>query len=132
MNDVLTLLNNDRDSLSTTYTRCCQTVTSPASMQLVENRQHQARSGRPKRMTQRNRATVDVGPGAIETQLFLNREILRRKCFVDFDQIDVGKFQAGLFECLAGSRHWSNSHDLRFDAGVGPTDDSTPRLQVCS
>jgi hypothetical protein len=81
-------------------------------------------------MAQRNGPTIYVSARAIESQLFLYGEVLRRKCFVYFDQIDVRQFHPGIFQGSSGSRHWSNAHDFRFYAGVRPADDSTLRFQV--
>src|SRR3982074_2265664 len=75
-------------------------------------------------MTESNRSAIDVGSFAIETKFLFDREVLRRKCFVDFNQIDVRKFQTGFLECQTSCGHWTDPHDLRLNSGVGPTDDA--------
>jgi len=60
-----------------------------STAQLIQKRDHQPRAGRAQRMSQRDRSAVHVHLVAIQTQFFLDRQILRRKRFVDFDQIDV-------------------------------------------
>ena len=62
----------------------------------MEQCQDQTCSGGAQRMSQRNRAAVDVSPFAIKSEFLLNREVLRREGFIHFDQIDVRKFQPGL------------------------------------
>src|SRR6478735_7709295 len=40
-------------------------------------------------MSERDRTPIDVGAGAVEPQLLLDREVLRRERLVDLDQIDL-------------------------------------------
>ena len=62
-----------------------------ATAQLEQQREKESRAGHPERMAQRDGTAVDVDPVAIELQLLLDREILRREGLVDFDEIDVGQ-----------------------------------------
>src|SRR5437762_2138347 len=83
-------------------------------------------------MPERNRAAVHVCLLAIEPELLLNRQILCGKSFVDFDQIHVCEFKAGFLKCLQRSRHGTDAHDLRLNAGICPTYDATERLRSMS
>ena len=58
-------------------------------------RQQQARARHAERMAERDRAAVDVDLLAIQAELLLDGEVLRRERFVDFDQVDVGEREAG-------------------------------------
>src|SRR5450759_5110825 len=81
-------------------------------------------------MSQRNRSSVDVGSFAIETKLLLNREVLRRERFVDFNQVDIRKLQTGFLQRLTSRRHRPDAHELRLDSGIGPTHNAARRLDV--
>ena len=56
----LNSFDNHRDALPAPYTRRGQSVSSAASMQLVQYGKNQTRPGRSQGMTQRNRAAVDI------------------------------------------------------------------------
>src|SRR3977135_4189912 len=71
-------------------------------------------------MTESNRSTIDVRSFAIETKFLFHREVLRREGFVNFDQVDIRKFQAGFLESLTSCGHWTDPHDLGLDSGIGP------------
>ena len=90
----------------------------------MQQSQHQARPGRAQRMPESNRPTIDVGSFAIETKFLLNREVLRRERFVDFNQVDIRKLQTGFLECLTSCGHRPDAHDLRLDSGIGPANDA--------
>src|SRR5271166_2139743 len=68
-------------------------------------------------MPERNRAAIHVHLVAIESQLLLNGEVLRREGFVHFDQIDVLQLQPGFLQRGLGRRNRSRAHDLGIDAG---------------
>ena len=56
----LNALDDHRDALTAADARRRQAVTTIASMQLVQQRQHQPRARRAQRMTERDRAAVHV------------------------------------------------------------------------
>jgi len=53
-------LDDHRDALAAADARRCETVTTIASMQFVQQRQNQPRASRAQRMTERDRAAVHV------------------------------------------------------------------------
>src|SRR5258706_5263114 len=75
-------------------------------------------------MPESNRSTIDIRTFAIETEFLLNREVLNRERFVDFNQVDIRELQTGFGECLPSCGHRSNSHDFRLNSGIGPADDA--------
>src|SRR5579875_257583 len=85
--------HNHRDSLAAADARGCQPVALIAPPQFQEQGQNQPRAGRAQRMPQGYRSAVHVGFIAIQSQRFLDRQILRRKRFVDFDQIHLLELQ---------------------------------------
>src|SRR2546421_4118105 len=123
-------LTNNRDALSAADAGCGQSVPASATRQFVEQSQDQTGSSRAQRMSQRNRAAVDIRPFTIKSQFLLNREVLRRKGFIHFDQIDIGKFQPGLVERQARCRYGTDAHDLGFDSGVRPAYNPSHRFDV--
>src|SRR2546421_8162974 len=90
----------------------------------MQQSQNQARPGCTQRMPESNRATIDVGPFAIETKLLFHRQVLRRERLINFNQVDIRKFQTGFLESLTSCRHRPDSHDLGLDASIGPANDA--------
>src|ERR1041384_781979 len=121
---------DNRDALSATDTCSRQSVTSVATPQLEKQSKHESRARRCERMAKSDCAAVNVRLVSIETEFLFHREILRRECFVYFHQIQIRQLQPGLFQRLQTRRHGPDSHDVRFDSGVRPTDNATERLQV--
>src|SRR5712671_8002930 len=81
-------------------------------------------------MPESNRPTIDIRTFAIETEFLLNREVLNRERFVDFNQVDIRELQTGFGECLPSCGHRSNSHDLRLNSGISPADDAAHGFDV--
>src|SRR4030088_2838868 len=98
----------------------------------MQQSQDQTRPGCTQWMTESNRAAIDVGSFAIETKFLFHREVLRRERLVDFNQVDVRKFQTGFLERHASRRHRPNSHNLRLDSGIGPADDAAHGFELLS
>src|SRR5258708_17178443 len=92
--------------------------------------QHKTSSGSAERVTEGDRPTIDVSSFAIETKFLFNRQVLCRERLVDFNQVDIRKFQTGFLECLTSRGHWTDSHDLRLDSGIGPAHDAAQWFYV--
>src|SRR5690348_13539783 len=120
--------HNHRDALSAADASGRKAVTGIAAPQFEKQRQNQPRSRRAKRMAEGNRAAIDVDLVAIEAQRLLDGEILRRKRFIHFDQIELLKFQASKLKRFASRRHRADAHDARFDADRGPGNNLAERL----
>src|SRR5882762_2913265 len=73
-----------------------QAITRSAPFQLVKERGHEPGARRPERVSEGNRATVDVDARRIRVQVALPGEHHRGEGFVDLDQIDVGELQSAL------------------------------------
>ena len=80
-------------------------------------------------MAERNRAAVDVHPLAIQAELFLDRQVLGRKRFVDLDEIEILQRQSGSLQHQAGRGRRTHSHQRRFHADNGPVCQPRQRLQ---
>src|SRR2546430_2817446 len=86
-----------------------------------------ARAGRSERMADRDGAAVHVGLGAVEPQLLLDREVLRRKRLVHLDQIELLELHPGFLQRLAGGGRRADAHVLGLDPLHGPRHE--PALQ---
>src|SRR5689334_1930125 len=82
-------LDDHRDALAATNARRREAITLATTMKLVQHRQHEPRSRRTEWMSECNRAAVNVGPIAIESQLFFHSQILRGKRLIYLDKIDI-------------------------------------------
>src|SRR6266403_1506576 len=107
-----------------------QPILLPAPPQFVQQRNHQPRSRRSQRMPQRDSTTVHIHFLAIESQFFLDRQVLGRKRLVDFDQIDVVQRQPGPLQSELGGGHWPPAHQLGIHACDAPVHDPSQRAQV--
>src|SRR5260370_39336677 len=96
----------------------------------MQQSQNQTCPGCAQWMTESNRAAIDVGSFAIETKFLFHGEVLCRERLVDFNQIDIRKFQTGFLECLTSCGHWTDPHDLRLDSGVGPAHDAAHGFEL--
>ena len=81
-------------------------------------------------MAERDRAAVDVDLVAIEAQLLLAREVLRREGLVDLDQVEIVERQLRALERLADRRRRAHAHQRRLDADRRPRHDAAERLRA--
>src|SRR4051794_32414307 len=79
-------------------------------------------------MTERDRAAVDVQLLLIDAELFRDREDLRSKCFIDFDEIEIAQFHPGFLERDLRRRNGTDAHDLRITTGDAPRHDAAEWL----
>ena len=105
----------------------------PRRPQFERQRQQQARAGHPERMAERDGAAVDVDPLAIEAELLLDREVLRRERFVDLDEIDVRRASG---RRVASTLRVAGAGPMPMSVGSTPTqaqcDSRAERLQPVS
>src|SRR5262245_33067226 len=73
-----------------------------AHLEFADQRQQQARAGGAERMAERDRAAVDVALVAVELELLLATEVLRRERLVDLDTIRDGVLEDGELARLVG------------------------------
>ena len=121
--------DDHRDALTAADAGGRHAVLLAAPPQLEQQRQQQARAAGAERMAERDRAAVDVDLVAIEAQLLLAREILRRERLVDLDQVEIGERQPGALERLADRRRRAHAHQRRLDADRRPRHDAAERLR---
>src|SRR5713101_4252466 len=123
-------LHNHRNPLPAANARRGQPVLLLAPTQLIQQRDHQPRSGRSQRMSQRNRSTIHVHLFAIESQFFLHSQILRRERLVHLNQVDVIQSQPRALQRNLRRRHRTAPHQLRIDTRNSPIDNSSQRTQI--
>src|SRR2546423_10375621 len=91
---------------------------------LVDQRRGQAGAAATKRVTDRNRAAVDVQFCVVDAQLALAGEGLRSERLVQLEQVDAVERQFRAQKRLAHRGHGPEPHERGIDAGAGaPTDE---------
>src|SRR5579859_2705737 len=80
-------------------------------------------------MTNRDRAAIDIRLCAVKPQFLLHGKILRGKCFIDLNTIEIGKAQVCAFESQANSGCRTYAHDLGRYTDHAPRDKASHRLQ---
>src|SRR5919112_1783570 len=118
------MLQQKRESHAAADAECGESESGLSLLHFVKQRRCDANTSAADRMAQRDRATVDVQPIGGETEVTIASDNLRRKRFVQLDQIDVGKRELLSFEEGAHGRNWTNAHDLRCDSGDLVIDDA--------
>src|SRR5882672_9189956 len=104
---------------ATAYAKGRESAPRIALQHFVEQRDSDARAGAADGMAERERASVDIEFRAIEMQFAVAGQHLRGKSFVEFDEIEVGEFQAVLRFHLSDGRDRPDSHDARIHTGGG-------------
>src|SRR2546430_3257057 len=107
-----------------------QAETLPPAPQGVKQVDRDARAGRSERVANRDGTAVHVGLGAVEPQLLLDGEVLRRKRLVHLDEIELLELHAGLLECLAGRGRRADAHILGLDPRHRPRYQPAQGLQA--
>src|SRR4030095_8522295 len=74
------------------------------------------------RMTERNRTSIDIRRCAIQSEFFLDREVLRSERLVNFNKIYVVECNTSFFQCGPSRGHRTDSHNFRFNTSIRPTD----------
>src|SRR5205085_10486625 len=105
-------------------------VAPTAAAELVEERDDEARAAHPERMTERDRAAVDVHLLRVEAELADHGEALRSERLVQLDEIDLIERDAGALQQLAHGRDRADAHQAWVDAGDGATDEGTERFDA--
>src|SRR6185503_10920088 len=100
------------DALSAADAQRCEPILPAALAQLVCEREREPRAGRTQRMTEGDRAAVHIRLVAIEAELLLHREVLRRERLVDLDQVHVTDLLTRPIECLTRRRRGTDAHDV--------------------
>src|SRR5437773_2705343 len=98
--------------------------------QSVQQMDRDAGPGRGERVADGDRAAVHVGFGAVEPELSLDREILRRERLVHFHQVHLLELHPRLLQCLARRGRRPDPHVLGLDSDHRPGDEAAERLQA--
>src|SRR5439155_9887510 len=99
-----------------------------AALELVKERDDNSRTGSTDRMTQRNRAPVDVQPIARNRHVLQDSEHLRGERFVQLDEIEIVDGEAGTLSQFSDGGHRTDAHDPRIDARTRPAENLRARL----
>src|ERR1700722_9762836 len=102
--DTCSDLQDNRVALSATGADRGAAVATAATAQLIDERADDARAGRPDRVAQGNRATVDVDAILVDAEHAGHVERDRGKGLVDLPQVDVLGLQASLLQSLLRGR----------------------------
>src|SRR5512141_3254481 len=96
-------------------------ITRLALLQFVNRRGNKARAAHAKRMSQSNRAAVGIDAGIVvrDVQLAQDREPLRGKRLVQFDDVELVRLDTGLRYQLVRGRQRTDAHDARRTSGGG-------------
>ena len=81
-------------------------------------------------MAERHRAAIDVQSVLVQRQFAQARQHLRRKSFVELDQVDVVQRQAGQLQNFLNGRDRSDSESFRRHAGGRKAGESRQRLEA--
>src|SRR5438132_13651226 len=108
-------LDDGHVRLAAAFAHGLQAVASSAPLELVQERGHEPRARRPDRMTEGDRAAVDVDPPEVGVELALPGEHHRGKGFVDLEEIDVAELQSAPRQCLprGGNRRGQHPDGIR-------------------
>src|SRR5690242_1351543 len=98
--------------------------------QRVEQVDRNARAGRGEGMPDCDGAAMHVRLVAVQAQLLLHCEILRRERLVHLHQVHLLELHLGLLERLACRRCGSDAHVLGLHSRHGPRDQTAQRLQA--
>jgi Kef-type K+ transport system membrane component KefB len=102
-----------------------------AAAQLVQQRGTDPRAGAAERMTDGDRAAVDVDPLWVELQLVDDRDSLRGKRLVQLGQLDLVQLPAGPAKHLAHRGHRADAHVVGVHAGRRRADVPGHRRGAC-
>src|SRR6478672_4954082 len=81
-------------------------------------------------MTQRDRASIHVGPGSIQPKILLDGQVLRCESLIHLDQIDVIETETSFLKNTAGRWHRPDSHNFRFHSRIRPANNPSDRRKI--
>src|SRR5262245_28482025 len=87
-------LDDQRIALTTAATQRGRAQTAAAAAQLEREREHEPGTGHPDRVTQRDRAAVDVDDVPADAEVVHGLQADRRERLVDLDEVEVVNGQA--------------------------------------
>ncbi len=121
-------LKNPRRAHSAAHAHRHHAVANLSTPHLAQQCRGEFRSGAAQRMPQRNGASVHVHPLRIEPQFANDRQRLRSKRLVQFDQPDLVQPEPGPLQRLGNRGNRSNAHLLRQAAGCRVSHQPSQRL----
>ena len=81
-------------------------------------------------MSERDRAAVRVDLGRVHAELFADAERLCRKCFIEFDPVQILFSDTRKLERTWYGLDRTDAHDLKLDARVCPANNAPHRLRA--
>src|SRR5438093_4588925 len=117
-------LYDHRRALATPDAGRAEAVTPAAAAEGVQQVQGDPRAAGAKRVPERHRTSVYIRALAIESQLLLDREVLRGEGLVDLHEIHLLQVEPRCSERAPRGRHRSNAHDCGVHTGRGPGHES--------
>src|SRR5262245_4033748 len=115
----LHVLDQDRDALTAADAGRRDAAAQLLPAQLVHQRQDEAGAGGAERVAERDRPAVHVDLPAVELELLLAAQVLRRESLVDLDAVDVADRELRDVEAAPDGGHGPDAHLGRVDADVG-------------
>src|SRR5437588_3983353 len=106
-------LEDHRHALAAADAHGLQTERLVTGAQTVEQGARDARSGHAERVTDGDRAAVDVELVDVDAELTVRRDHLGGERLVDLREVDVVDREPGALERLPGGLDRAESHDLR-------------------
>src|SRR5258708_4433985 len=123
----LDALEDRRDALTAADAERRERVLAVALAELGDEREREPRTRGAERMAESDRAAVHVRLLAIEPEVLLDREVLRREGLVDLHQIHVLDLETGALQRLAARGRRADAHDVRVHAAHAAGDDPRDR-----
>src|SRR5437773_512260 len=99
-------LNNESVALPAAATKRRRTGPQASPLQLMRDRQHQARAAGPDRVSDGDRAAIDVDALLVQSQHPARVQRDRGERLVDLDEVQVARIEAGLLESIAQRQRW--------------------------
>src|SRR3954468_12293159 len=121
------VFDQECDALPAADARGGNTVAQAGAAQFTREGDREADAGRTQRMTDRDRAAVDVELVLVEVERTRTSHDLRAECFVDLEAVDLGQFQARALQHGMNRRHRADAHDFGRHAGRGARNQAPER-----
>src|SRR2546430_3426488 len=112
--------HDHRRSLAASNAGGAQAETLPPAPQGVQQVDGDARAGCSERVADRDGTAVHVGLGAVEPQLLLDGEVLRRKRLGQLDEIELLELHTSLLARFSCRRRRADAHVLGLDSRHRP------------
>src|SRR5579884_2101287 len=110
-------LDSHRNRSTATEAERCQTATTAAPAQFVDECRQHAGAARADGMTKRNRSAVDIDTRPVPIEFLAVRQRLGSKGLVNLDQVEVADLHAGALQEAIDGAGGSGKNVARLDGG---------------